>query len=331
MKLFNKKKCLGWDIGSSGIRVVELENRDGRAYLKNFAHLDFEQVIDLSFNDNKSRELVIEAMKKIIRSAKISTIDSFAVIPGYYSYNKIFTFNRDYTQEKIDQWLDLSISKNIFSNRKILLDWQLLSEDKNQKTVFVSAVSNLLAGKYQMIFREAGLKLLGIDTTYHSLIRSIFGTDNTNAILIDVGSRFSDLTIIKNNIPNVSKSLRFGGFDITKEMSQKLNIDFIQADQIKKDAFVINKKLITKIKNEINILLGDYYQNREEIKPDKIILSGGELKNPENCKLFKKYFGIDAYLANPWGRVSYSQELQGHLKNISANFAVAVGSAMKLL
>ena len=329
MSLFKNKKCIGWDIGSSGVRAVELADKNGRVNLNNFAHLSYNQNIDLSFADEKNIKIVIETLRKILYKAKFSTLNSYAVIPGFYSYNKVINFNSKYSGQQIDNWLNNNISSKAFSGNNILLDWQLLSKNDKQKTIFASAVSRSLVDIYKKMFKDAGLNLLGIETSYNALIRSLFGTDNTNAIIIDIGSKFSDMTIIKNNIPYATKSMKYGGQNITDGLSSLLKVSLDQADQIKKDAIVVDKKLISKVKKEINILLEKYYQDNQSNRPDKILLTGGELRNDENCKLFKKHFNIDAYLANPWSRILYNVDLKKHLDKISPNFAVAVGSAMK--
>lgn len=329
MSLFKNKKCIGWDIGSSGARAVELVDKSGRVNLNNFAHLSYNQDINLSFTNEKNISIVTEALRKLFYKAKFSILNSYAVIPGYYSYNQVINFNNKYSEQQIHNWLNNNISRKAFSGNNILLDWQLLSKNDKQKTIFASAVSRSLVDIYKKMFKDAGLKLLGIETSYHALIRSLFGTDNTNAIIIDIGSKFSDITIIKNNIPYATKSLNYGGQNITNELSSQLKVGLDQAEQIKKDAIAVDKKLISKVKKEINILLEKYHQDNQDKGPDKILLTGGELRNDENSKLFKKYFNIDAYLANPWSRILYNIDLKKHLDDIAPNFAVAVGSAMK--
>lgn len=331
MSLLKRKKAIGWDIGSSGLRAVELEQKEGRLYLKNVAHLDFKTNIDLSLEDSNSFNLVSESIKKIFHRAKFTTPNSYAVIPGFYSYNKIFNFNDTYSEEAIENWLYQNIGRNAFANSAIFLDWQLMSKKNGTKKVYASAVSQQMIAKIKQLFEESNLKLNGIETSYHSLIRSIFGNDKTNALIIDVGSRYSDLTVVENSIPSVAKSIQFGGEDVTNAISSNLNIDFDQAEQIKRDAQVVNKTILEKLKHEISQLLNGRRDGAEELKPEKIILTGGELKHPQNCELFKKHFNINSYQANPWGRILYHHDLKSYLDQLTPNFAVAIGSAMKIL
>jgi len=63
----------------------------------------------------------------------------------------------------------------------------------------------------------------------------------------------------------------------------------------------------------------------------KIILTGNSSQSKDIGEYCEKLFNIKTYFGNPWGRVKYSKELTPVLKDISPQFAVAVGTAMKAL
>jgi len=332
MTPFKPKKYLGVDIGSSGIRMVEIANENGRARLLNYGYADIPENIDLSLSTKKSRELIQRAIGKIKKQAKFSTNKVFGIIPGFFTTSQIFSFDVNTPKETIEAW----ISKNIDVSKldsDVFIKWQKLTTPTKQQNILASAVSKNTISHYKDIFKGAGLKLIGLETTYHALGRSLVGYDERPTLVIDIGKNFTDATVIHNGAPYVSNSIDYGGGNISNTITQQLNLTHGQAEQFKKDAnFSYSADIILQHKQlgqDLQKTLSKFLRQSKINKVDKVIVSGGGSRDKKLTSVIQKSLGMKIFTGNPWGRIVYRKEIESLLTEITHQYSIAVGAAMK--
>jgi Tfp pilus assembly PilM family ATPase len=211
-------------------------------------------------------------------------------------------------------------------------------EEKGLKILLTAAPKNLVE-RYIEIFKEANLEFLSLETESFALVRSLVGHDSSVVTILDLGDIATDIIIVEQGIPLLSRSIEVGGKNITKTIANSLNIDFKRAEQFKRDIGLTQGRenpvpkaitmVLSSIVNEIRYSI-DLYQSQNPAKSvEKIVLSGGAAFLPNLPQYLSETLGLRVYVGNPWDRVSYPLELKSVLEELGPKFAVAIGLAMR--
>ncbi len=207
--------------------------------------------------------------------------------------------------------------------------------------ILVTAAPKNLVGRYLAIFKEAGLKLLSLETEAFALSRSLIGQDKSTVVVVDLGSITTDICIIERSVPVLNRSIDIGGLTITKAIAASLNVNLERAEQFKRDFGVslnrveadkgVNKIIsaaLSPVINEVKYVF-DLYQSQAAQTVEKIILSGGSAFLPNLNVYFEQLFNKPAVIGNPWDKVVYAEELKPILDEIGSRLSVAIGLAMR--
>jgi len=135
------------------------------------------------------------------------------------------------------------------------------------------------------IAREANLKLLNIELETVSAARSLIGNDPTPSVLIDMGHRDTTISIVDRAFLRISHSVETSGEDLTRALSQNLNVSWRRAEELKKQngikAINSNDQMIKVLTPMIDIIADaasnviDLYTSRSRKKVEKLILCQG--------------------------------------------------------
>jgi type IV pilus assembly protein PilM len=174
------------------------------------------------------------------------------------------------------------------------------------------------------------------------MIRSLIGRDRSPTLVLDIGTIRTNIMIVENGIPFVSRSVAQGGLNVTKEMSTALNMTEDQAESMKIDASSMSSlygegfpklfekalaPILTELTYSTNLFLGQ--KANENKRLDKIILTGGGALLPQLSEYISKATSLRVYVGDPWARVVYPEALRPVLNQIGPRFGVAVGLAMR--
>jgi Tfp pilus assembly PilM family ATPase len=344
MKFLGSKRYLGVDIGSSGVRVVEIENKDGKAKLVNYGYVDLADPIDLSLASVESEKIVLKALVGIRKEAGFSTRKTFGAIPGFLTVNRTFNFDKSTPDSVIRLWVEKNIISDGFLGKDVVVNWQRIGKNGKSRslTILASAVSKDLIRKYKTVFKKADLRLLGLETVYHSLARSLVGYDNCPTLVVDIGESFTDFLVVCKGVPYVLESVEFGGGKTTALLAKNLHIEKSRAEQFKKDyhlffsardknSFLYNEVWLygQSLELEVKKVWSDFLRKFGGIKIGKVILTGGCSRDENLFSFFEKSLGIKAFAGDPWGRIICRREIRPMLNEIAPQFSVAAGAAMK--
>ena len=175
---------------------------------------------------------------------------------------------------------------------EMTLDWKIIpdvagkEQTKGNTRVFLTGSPKKLVRKYIDIFKAAKLDLVSLETETFSLVRSLIGDDKSNVMIVEIGANSTDLSIVKESIPVLNRSLVVCASSVTRVLSEKLGLSYAQAEQFKFDLSVtlnsdsreelpaLLAKTLEPIVTEIQYMLNFFRsQNGEEV--EKIVLSGG--------------------------------------------------------
>jgi len=336
------------DIGSNGIKLVELKKKGKRSYLYTYGFSDKNL---LSEREGGFLEInaTAELLKKICAKAKTVSKMALGSLPSSVVYNALLTIpslkkeDRDgYIKRQIEKLIPIPLTdviidwkpvKKVNSNGKFAIDkFKLPSEE-----VFFTAAPKKIIASYSEIFKKAGLILVSLEAESLALISSLIGKDPSPILVIDMGANQTEFMVVENGVPILFHTLKFGGTSFTNILAKVMGIEREEAEEAKRDlknemAFpTIFNEALSPIVEGIRYIFELYGKQKNEIsaKPEKIILAGGSSLLPHLDAKLTEIFDIKTYLGDPWARVVYAEDLKPVLDSIGPRFATSLGLALK--
>lgn len=288
MFLFKKipKSYLGIDISASAIKLVELEKKNERHNLKNYAIFSLKEYFkkqnqkdDFRFTHLPNKEAA-EIIKKAIDYAKIESRNACLSVPVYSSFSTVIDFPI-MSKKEIASSISFEAGKYIpVPISEVVLDWSIVGlretglnkrleqksldssggsipkKDSKQEVLLI-AVPKEIINNYKKIISLAGLKLTAIEEETFSLSRSLMGNDKTPTLLIDAGFRSVNVSIINDGYIKVTHNLELGGVKISEAIAKQMGVSIEEAEKmkIKLSKNELSNEQNIKIKEIINLIL----------------------------------------------------------------------------
>ena len=371
MPLFKTKESfLGVDIGTASIKLVELAPWSGKPRLVTYGYVDI--VTDIIHNQSaENQKKIIDSLKKLLSQSQVGGNLAIAALPTYSVFNSIISLP-EMSPKDLPSAVKWEAKKYIpLPLEEMILDWKIIRdkagavkpalakpglfklgagkkelagikpEGHSDQRILVTAAPKNLVSRYLQIFKEAGLKLLSLETEAFALARALIGNDQSIVMIADIGSITTDICVIEKGIPILNRSIDIGGLTITKAIANSLNVNLERAEQFKRDFGVsvnqddtqkgVNKTIanaLSPIINEIKYVF-DLFHSQSPEPIEKIVLSGGSAFLPNLPGYFSQLFNKPAIIGNPWDRVVYPEELKPALDEVGTRLAVAIGLAMR--
>lgn len=335
---------LGIDIGDSSLKMVELKKRNRKIYLSNYAFS--ENVSEVNFTKIEDIDYLAQAINKVRSEAGITSTRVTVSLPTFAVFSSIISLS-NVDKKLLAEAVNEEAKKVIpLPLEEMILDWKIIP-DKNNKIqskgnirIFLTGSPKKLVRKYIDVFKKAKLNLVSLETETFSLVRSLVGDDKTTVMIVEIGANSTDLSIVKESIPVLNRSLAVCGATITKVLSEKMGLTYAQAEQFKFDLSVsLNSnaqeelpKMIAStlepIVTEMQYMI-DFFHSQGGDQIEKIILSGGSALLLNLSDYFSKRLNIKVIIGDPWSRVNYAPELKPVLSEAGPRLAVAIGLAMR--
>ncbi|HDH99277.1 MAG TPA: type IV pilus assembly protein PilM [bacterium] len=344
-KIFSfSKRCLGIDIGSSCIRIVELSKRGNKAKLENYIELKPpKQKLMLK----RGKESVIfpgitaKAIRMALDKAGIKTKRAVFTLPDY---STLFTWFElpSMTKEEIPEAVKYEARHHSPSPlSEVTLDWQIIEKGEKKIKVLLVIVSKETVNQYQRISNLAQLEGRILEAEVFAFTRSSVKEKDKTIALVDIGEKTSTCSIIDNGVLKRSYSFDFSGEELTEAVSKSLNIDIEEAEQLKrsyglypgeekkaqglKEALLPGIKLISK---EINGAVESFYQS-ELKRVQKVILGGGGALLLGLKEHLIGELKMEVETAAPFSNISCPSILENTLAALGPSYAIAVGAALR--
>lgn len=334
---------LGIDIGAGGIKVVELANEKGRARLTTYGFTD--RSAEAGGQAVDTAEDTSALLGKILAQAKTTTKKCVTGLPIAQVFSATVSVPSG-VEKDLRASIELQARKLVpMPLEDMVIDWKVLPallgtphpEGAPKTTrVLITGAAKTLIGKYIDIFKRAKLDLLSLETEAFALVRSLVGRDKGGVLVADLGSVRTNLVVISNGIPMISRSLDVGGLAITKIIAGHMGIGIAEAETVKRDLGGSNSEMPKAVADQLQIIANEMryhlnlYQNQGEGQPvEKILLTGGGSRLPGLAGAIEHMLGIKTFLGDPWARVIYPEPLRPVLDEIGPRFAVAIGLAMR--
>lgn len=321
--------------------MVELHGTGAQKALVKYAYMPVDSKIAMS--DSKvDQQRLGEAIAQLLSQAKPSSRN---VAVGLAS-QRVFT-----TVADVDRMQPSELAKAIKYEADALIptplneskiDWALLGDspkDKNKVEILLSSVPNAFIEQRLDMLEAIGLNVIAFEPDNLALARALVAPDNAQPqMVIDMGRKSTDLVVVMNGAPHLTRNIPTGVEAILRTAMQNLNVDEAQAEQFVFKFGLSQEKLegqvhqaiigtvdllTTEIEKSIKFFQTRYPDN----KLDRIVVTGGASTLPEFPLYLANKFGLNIQIGNAWQNVSFSPDRQNELLAVSNQFGVAVGLA----
>lgn len=345
------RSCIGVDIGTTSIKIVELTGSKGsKPTLKNYGTLEGYGYLERINNAIQTSNLkmmdkdVVQLLTLLLKQLKIDTRDAYASIPSFSAFSTVLDIPQ-MTKQETDQAVEYQAQAYVpVPISEVVLDYTVFNQYEDDRGVkkqqiFLVAVEKDIVKRYQELFRLAGLNLKVLEIEGLSLARVITTGDPTNTLTIDIGGRSTTLAIMGGGLLKYNTQIDYAGGSLTQAVSSGLNINVRRAEELKKQRGMVGAggeyELSTLMAPYLDAIIGEAkrvkysYEKDYKARIERIVLSGGgaNLKGIE--EYVSREFQLPALKADPTTRVNYSPNLAPVLKDVGAQFAVSFGLALK--
>lgn len=371
MALFSSQEgFLGIDLGAGNIKMDELRNEQGRPRLVTYGMYEVPQAQVIDNDWSKRRADAVTALKALVEQSKAKSRLVVSALPTFSVFSSLISIPPVGPKE-LGNAIRLEAKKVVPRPlEEMILDWKEVQpsatagkdaegsreEDPveglgritsnkapQQKKILITAAPKELVDEYVAIFKEAGLRLVSLETEALALSRSLIGRDPSTIMVVDMGAKTTNLSIIEQGIPLVNRAVNFGGAMVTDQISKRTGLAALQAEQWKRDmGLLMNRSqimpavrdILDDVLHEIEYLFQLY---RRQFSPasgggsaiEKIILAGGTCFVPGIAQYLAERLNVPVHIGDPWARIIYPEDISSLLVEIGPSMAVSVGLAMR--
>jgi type IV pilus assembly protein PilM len=362
MAIFGGKKTepvsqgmLGIDLGTAGMKVVELAPAEGgKLKLVTYGYAEPSVPVGARATPLDDVPKTAAVLKRILQEGNFTAKRAVSALSTTSVFHAIVSIPvpknpreelKPLIESQARKLLPLPLEEMVLDTN--VLDKHLLPEDGKENgnegkfmRVLLTGAPKTLVASHVKLFQELGIELVSLETEIFAMTRALVGKEKSHVLLVDVGAERSNLAIVDQGIPLLTRVIKSGGNAITQALAQTMGIGFDEADAMKRDlGFSADGKLpgpileaLKPIVHEIRYALGLYAEQEGGAKApvEKIIVTGGSAHLPGLAEYLTTSLNMNVYLGDPWARVLAPAGLRSILEEIGPRFSVAVGLAERL-
>ncbi len=331
---------IGIDFGYSQLKLVSLEPVKGNSFKYVTSHL-----LNHKFNWLSQRKVDIKEMKSAINEVwsklKLTTNQvntSLSNEQGIYlkllkrpplsdmELNSVLKF-------ELEQFIPLPIDKIYYSFVRL---GRIIEDKKNKELILVAAAPRDVVNQFLNFTTNMGLVVEVLETSMTALARSLTANKSKPVVILDLAASRFGLGIGKNGLLYTNHQMDISSMALTRLLSQTLNVDLAQAEQIKTE-YGLDKKqfqgkvadiLSSPVEQVVDAIKRAVAFYEDKIIPEKvseIMVTGGGAAMP----------GLISYLSDKTGlevSLPIFDKLAGLPEEIAKAphlYAQAIGLAMR--
>ena len=347
--MFGKKKSVaGLDIGSSSIKMVEL---DGKANSLNLVSLGFENLPGDTIIDGQIMELNV--VSDVIQSVCANhQVNATSVVTGVSGHSVILKnivlppMSREELEESIDWHAEEHIPYDLAD---VSLDYQVTAESPEATHVLIAACKRERIDNIKQAIQLAGKTPVIIDVDTFALQNcyevNYNPSENDVVTLLNIGASTMNVNIVKGTRSLFTRDITVGGSQFTDVLQRSLGLNFQEAEAVKRgvvDASSgIEEKSIEPLMNNVTEIVAmeiqktfDFYRattDDNETVVQKILISGGGSKLAGIAQELSTRLELPVEVLDPFRNIKVDPKKfdPDYLAEIVPEMAVAVGLAVR--
>jgi len=340
---FGTPHFLGIDFGTASIKAVELSLENGRPVLANYGQVS---LVDLengtpSAGRSYDEEIALH-LQALLKRMKPKGQSVSVAMPAFTGLILVIEFPM-MNEAELKDAISFEVHKYISSSLdKVSLNWEVLgikdtpTGEKKMEVLLVVAL-NKEVSRYQSYVAGTSLQIHFLELETFSIVRSIVGDDPGLVLVIDIGSRATNLVLVEGGLIKVSRNLDVGGRDITRVIAEGLNITEDRAKILKRSGkdFLIAPEVtlifpaLQAIASEAERMLLASQAKHSGVQCKGIILSGGTAQLTGLTQYYTNLLKLPVVIGNPWKQIQYDPRLTEKISELGTSFAVALGLALR--
>ncbi len=365
--LSKKSSTVGLDIGSSLIKIVEIDHSGGTPKIVRFGctRLLPEAIVEGEIMD---RGLVIDGIRECVEQSGIATDNVVSAVSGRAVIVKKVVMDK-MTPEDAQEAIFWEAEQHVpFDIDDVCLDFQILNDDigANQMEVLLVAAKKDMVNVHASLIRDAGLSptIIDVDSfavqncfeSSRNAVSGSFGDSDDEedfddhhsdssrkAIgLINIGSDVTNINIIQGDSPQFTRDISVGTDQFVESLQKELGLDYEEAQKVihgetgeldgSKIREIIKKRsddLSLGIERSLSFLkaAGD----TEDI--NEVTLSGGGAHIPFLREILSEKHGMEFSIHNPLDAVEWDEgvfgEYEEDLDSLAPLLTVGIGLALR--
>ena len=346
--MFRKNRSIvGLDLGGQTVKAVEITLEGPEPVITGFSRAEVPPGGDRS-----------EAIAQVIERGRFKTKNVVTSVSGQSVVVRYITMV-DMSDSELKQAIRFESDKYLpFDADEVVLDCQRLTRrppaggegggGDSQMSVVLAACKTSAVEEIVREISRHGLDPVAVDVDVFALANAwelcglaVEGmeTSEENALaLVDIGASCTSINVICNGETCFSREIGIGGADMTQATARRLGVEAFEAEAIKREAqgreAEVSRAIapvLEDLVSEISLSL-DYVENREGLRVDEVLLSGGGSMAPGTVSFIEQATGRSARTWNPLEglRVSAERVDVEDLEACAPSLAVAIGLASRV-
>lgn len=341
-----KNAAVGLDIGTSSIKIVELQRRGSAIQLSRFG-LKSIPFGTLEGGAIQSPQVIADHIKEAMAEAKIKAKEAVIAVAGQTVIVRHIKFPI-MEKEELANAIRFEAERYIpFPVEEAAIDFEIISTDPaGEMEVMLVAAQKQLIESHITSLTAAGIQPIAIDVQPFALMRALGLLSNQTpgtTVILDIGAGTTDLLIYKGGSPRFTRIIPIAGSRITQAIADAYSCGFDEADRLKvqfgdalgnrtePDAVRVYKairgildELILEVRRSI-----DYYrlqQRSEDI--NQVIIAGGGAKLVNCEELFSRELGIRVSRGNSLFALN-TANINDEILDLAPILSVSIGLALR--
>lgn len=358
--IFKKKNesALGIDIGSSSIKVVQLQKKGDKAILQTYGELSLGPYGNVSIGQstNLPTDKVAQAINDLLAEKEVAITSKVCglAIPFKASLLSIIEMP-DIGLKELASMVPIEARKYIpVPISDVTIDWSIVpkaeveeapvikgEEKPKMVSILLVAIHNNIINQYKEVLSQTSLDVKFFEIEVFGTMRAILEGVKGPVMIFDMGASTTKLYMVDRGLIRHSHTVNRGSQDITANIARTLNISIEEAEVIKRsvgmgktmDGIDLSESVsmvAESIFAEANRFLFEFQKkNNQNIK--SLFLTGGGSALKGFRDLAAANFKVEVISANPFEKVEVPAFLENILKETGPEFTVAVGCALRAL
>ncbi len=347
--LFGKKKSVaGLDVGSSSVKIVEL---DGKMSNLNLVSLGFENLPDETVVDGQIMELnaVAEVIQSVSSDHKIKANQVVTGVSGHSVIIKNIVLP-PMSREELEESIDWHAEEHIpYDLSDVSLDYHITGENDESTQVMIAACKRERLDNIKQAIQLSGKQPVVIDVDTFALQNCYevnYQPDDSQVVtLLNIGASTMNVNIVKGRQSLFTRDITVGGSQFTDILQRSLSLSFQQAEAVKRgvaDAMDgVEEKSIEPLMDNVTDMVAmeiqktfDFYRATNDdvdINVEKILISGGGSKLSGLSEDLSKKLELPVEVLDPFRQIKVDTRKfdPDYLSEIMPEMAVAVGLAIR--
>ena len=341
------KSIVGVDIGSSSVKAVELQGKNGDFQL---VSLGYESLEPDSVVDGQIMELnsVSNAISNIFNEHKIKTNRVAAGVNGHSVIVKNIVLPA-MTSAELQESFAWHAEEHIpFDITDVTLDYHVTGTTDDAIHVLMAACKRDKVANLKQAIQLAGKQPAIIDVDAFALQNcyelNYDPQPNEVVALLNIGASTTNINILNGNRSVFTRDATFGGNQYTSLLQKELGVTFEHAEQVKRGMPLpepVEDRDIRPILETVSDILAleiqktmDFYRATVEdggVAVEKILVSGGGSKLAGLIDFLAKQFEMPVEIFDPFRKIKVDSRGfdPEYMREVIPEMAIAVGLALR--